>query len=213
MTILVLLLAGGLIRSAAVAAPPAEVGPVTVDGARLGPIPELLYTHLPALPRGRGVVVEHIQAGSVLGQAGLRRYDVLLACDGVAIRDGKHCSEMLSEARPHRLLLFRAGRQMTLALGQPNPEPNPVPKSVLKPGGPPAVAVEAQPLEKGKLKVSFVYYSHTGKLERVTCSGSLNQIETEVRQLGEQRRMPARVQDLVDVALKRIRVLNASEAP
>jgi hypothetical protein len=215
-TILLLLLAGGLVHLAAAPAPPTPPEPVTVAGARLGPVPEVLYAHLPALPRGQGAVVEALEARSPLAQAGLRRNDILLTCDGVRIRDPKHFSDMLSESKPgqpHRLGLLRTGRRTNMIYVQQAPDPAAVPKSVLKPGGPPAVAVEAQPLQGGKLKVSFEYYLPTGKLERVTCSGSLSQIESEVRQLGEKNRMPARVQDLVDVALRRIRALNNTERP
>ena len=73
---------------------------------------------------------------------------------------------------------------------------------------PPAVNVEAQRLEGGRLQVTFTYYAHgTGKLEQVKCSGSLSQIEGEVRELGKQNRMSARVQDLVEVGLRRMRAL------
>jgi hypothetical protein len=99
------------------------------------------------------------------------------------------------------LVLFSAGAFQ--------PGPSGLWRGVLKPGGPPAVDVEAKRLEGGKLQITFMYYSQgTGKLERVRCSGSLAEIENEVRVLGEQNRMPARVQDLVDVALRRIRKLN-----
>lgn len=211
-TILLLLLVGGLVWPAW-ADPPAESAALTVGGARLGPVPELLYAHLPALPPGQGVVVETLAKDSLLARAGLRPNDVLLTCDGVRLRDGKQFADLLAEAKPgesHRLVMLRGGQGLSLAF-VPTLDPPPVPKSVLKPGGPPAVTVEAQPLERGKLRISFVYYSPAGKLERVTCSGSLNQIENEVRQLGEQQRMPARVQDLADVALKRLRVLNQEQ--
>jgi hypothetical protein len=73
----------------------------------------------------------------------------------------------------------------------------------------PAVNVEAQRLEGGRLQVTFTYYAHaTGKLEQLKCSGSLSQIEGEVRELGKQNRMSARVQDLVEVGLRRMRALD-----
>jgi hypothetical protein len=191
---------------------PAEAGNPVTDGVRFGTIPPVLYDHLPALAAGHGVVVEEVQAGSVLGQVGLHKHDILLSCDGVRIRDAKHLARMLSPAtQVHQLALLRAGREMTLAVP---PAADPLPKGLLKAGGPPAVSVEAQPLDAGKLRVVLHFYSpRSGKLERVTCSGSLVQIEDDVRKMGEQNRMPARVQDLVDVALKRIRALNAAESP
>jgi hypothetical protein len=206
---LLMLLAGALVPMVMLrAAPPAD-SVMTIGGARLGPVPEVLYTHLPSLPRGQGAVVEALTRNSTLAQAGLRRYDIVLTLDGTTIHSPKHFVETLSAARPdqvHRLGLLRAGRPMTLTL--PAAE---MPKSVLKPGGPPAVAIEAQPLQGGKLKVRLVYYSQSGKLQQVSCSGSLSEIEQQVRQLGRQNQMPARVQDLVDVALRRIRALNSSE--
>ena len=70
-------------------------------------------------------------------------------------------------------------------------------KGAVKPGGPPAVAIECTFLDGGKLKVVFAYYSEaSSKLETVTCMGSLTEIEEQVRQ----RQLPARVQELVDVA-------------
>jgi hypothetical protein len=218
-TIALLILLGATLAAlraqTAVTLAPPEAAKSLMDGVRLGPVPQLLYDHLPALPPGHGIVVEDVQPGSALAQAGLRKHDILLSCDGVRIRDGKHFGQMLTPAeQPHRLALLRAGREMTLAVNLPAADLDPMPKGLLKAGGPPAVTVEAQPLTDGKLRVVFRFYSpNTGKLERVTCSGSLRQIEDEVRQLGDNNRMPARVQDLVDVALKRIRALNDSDHP
>jgi hypothetical protein len=185
-------------------------------GVRLAPVPAALYAHLPSLQPGQGVFVEDIEAHSALAEAGLARFDILLALDGTRLRDGMHFNDMIAKAREGQkstLELMRAGKVITLSFAHAAAEAVSVPKGLLKAGGPPAVAVEAQPLEAGKLKVIFVFYSPAGKLERVTCSGSMVQIEAEVRQLGEEKRMPPRVQDLVDVALKRIRVLNSAEKP
>jgi C-terminal processing protease CtpA/Prc len=179
-------------------------------GLRLTPIPDLLYEHLPRLKRGEGVVVEHVQPGSPAARAGLRRHDVLLSCDGRPLRGADDVGR-LGTGRPVALVLLRGGKETTLevTLTVPPARPGDVVKGAIKPGGPPAVTVEAQRLEGGRLQITFSYYSHgTGKLERVTCSGSLGDIENEVRELGKQNKMPSRVQDLVDVALRRIRVLN-----
>jgi hypothetical protein len=64
----------------------------------------------------------------------------------------------------------------------------------------------------GKLKVVITYNSN-GKLVDVTCTGSLAEIEAEVRQLGEQKGVPPPVQELADAAIKRIRARNAGEQP
>jgi hypothetical protein len=216
-TLIVILLVASIAPLAAqtpVAEQPGRNKPQPATGVHLGPVPLALQAHLPSLEPGQGVLVEDIQANCSLAQAGVARFDILLALDGARLRDGLHFSELLAEARigqKRRLELLRGGKSMVLSFLQAEFDPNRVPKGILKAGGPPAVSVEAQPLEPGKLKVVLVFYSPKGKLERVTCSGSMVQIEAEVRQLGEQQRMPPRVQDLVDVALKRIRILNPSE--
>jgi hypothetical protein len=113
--------------------------------------------------------------------------------------------------------LFLFAALSPCALGQPasksgamdNRVPSDSPRAALKRVGPPAVSVEAQRLEGDRLQITFTYYAHgTGKLERVKCSGSISQIESEVRELGKQNRMSVRVQDLVEVALRRIRILD-----
>ena len=63
------------------------------------------------------------------------------------------------------------------------------------------------------MSVTFTYFSDSqSKLERLTCSGSLGEIEKQVRAYGSQNRMPAPVQDLVDAALERLR-LRQSQYP
>jgi hypothetical protein len=183
-----------------------------LEGIHLGPVPEVLYAQLPTLPRGRGVVVEDVKNDCPLAQRGVRKHDILLSLDGTALRDGMHLARLLAgpgEA-PRRLNLFRGGRPQTVTLGPTPVELVAQPKGMLKAGGPPAVSVEAEPLKHGKLKVVFTFYSsNSGKLEQVTCSGSLSEIEQEVRDQGTKKGMPPQVQDLVDVALKRMRVLQA----
>jgi hypothetical protein len=89
-----------------------------------------------------------------------------------------------------------------------------VSKALPKPGGPPAVTVEAEPLEQGKFRVVLRFYAaNSGKLEEVPCSGSLGEIEAEVRSLRDQNRISPRVQDLIDVVLQRIRELNKDGSP
>jgi hypothetical protein len=83
------------------------------------------------------------------------------------------------------------------------------PRAALKSGVPSAVDVQAQRLEGGKLRVTFKYYAQgTGKLQEVTYTGSIGEIQNEVHQRGSQHGMSARVQDLVEVALRRIRDLD-----
>ena len=83
------------------------------------------------------------------------------------------------------------------------------PKGLIKPGGPPAVHVVAEPLDGAKMRITFTYYSEgRGKLERLTCSGSLDQIQDQVQAASDKKQMPANVRDLVDTTLKRIRTIN-----
>jgi len=183
-------------------------------GLRLQAVPELLYEQLPQLKRGEGVVVEEVQPGSAAALAGLRRHDILLSYGGQILKSADHLYEQVrAGAQDHSvaLVVLRGGQTTPLevALAQAVPFLANSARASIKAVGPPAVNVEAQRLEGGKLQVTFIYYSQgTGKLERVKCSGSLTEIENEVRELGNQNRMPSRVQDLVDVALRRIRVLD-----
>ena len=186
-------------------------------GLRLGIVPDLLYEQLPHLKRGEGVVVEQVETSSAAARAGLRRHDLLLTYGGQPIQNPDHFHQLIRAAAPDQsrpLVLLRGGRETTLqvalppALALPVPVIGSSPKGMIKAGGPPAVNVEAQRLEGGKLQITFTYYSQgTGKLEKLKCSGSLADIENEVRQLGKQNQMPSRVQDLVEVALRRIRTL------
>jgi hypothetical protein len=188
-------------------------------GAHVNTVPEILYEHvqLPSLRRGLGVVVECVTPNTPAAAAGLQRHDVLISCSGRPILDGPHFLRLLqgSGDRKVPILLIRGGREMTLNVTLPsqtalNSSPPEMAKGLLKPGGPPAVDVEAEPLADGKLRVTFTYYSEgKGKLERLTCSGSLDEIQGQVRGHEGQNDIPPRVLELVDVALRRLRLLNA----
>jgi hypothetical protein len=83
------------------------------------------------------------------------------------------------------------------------------PKAYIKPGGPPAVSVQVQPLEKDRLSLVIHYYSdQSSKLQRFSCTGQLAEIESQVQTEAREQRIPERVWDLVQVALGRIRTLN-----
>ncbi len=204
--------------SASQSAPPTTL---LAAGAQIAAVPELLYHHLqlPNLKPGQGVVVRHVTPGSPAARAGLRRYDVLLSFAGTPIRDGAHLVRLVGAALPDAktpVLLVRSGQEMTVQVAlngltatEPGVEAS-VPKGMIRPDGPPAVSVAAEPLAGGKLRVTFLFYSDgTGKLERVTCSGSMTEIQSQVRTLGRSNRIPTGVQALVDVALDRIRSLNS----
>lgn len=193
------------------ASPPAPAP----GGVHVSAVPELLYAHLhtPALKRGQGAVVQEVAPDSPAFKAGLKRLDILLTLDGTAIRDGEHFRRLLQKgtARNAPLVLLRSGHEMTLPISFASTTgPDEAPKGLLKPGSPPAVDVEAQPQGGGKLRVTFTFYSEgKGKLDQVTCSGSLAEIQNEVQALNRDRRIPTRVQELIAVALKRLRDLNS----
>jgi len=179
-------------------------------GLELGIIPEALRAHLPALKPGQGILVEQVYPQSAAAQLGIARHDILLSLGKTPLRDADQFTSLVFASTADQktpLLLIRSGKELTLQVTWLH-----TPKGVLKLGGPPAVKVEAQTLSNGKLSVTLTYFTDvSGKLERVTCSGSLPEIENQVRELGVQNRMPPRVQDLVDVALKRIRDLNSPQ--
>jgi membrane-associated protease RseP (regulator of RpoE activity) len=212
--LLPILLVAVLLSGASAQTPDRSKPDLTPLGMRLSAVPELLYDQIPQLKRGEGAVVEEVQPGSAAAQAGFRRHDIVLSYRGQTVRSADHFYELIrSSPADHgvALVLLRGGQTTPLevTLAQTAAAGLNSPRAMLKSVGPPAVNVEAQRLEGGKLQVTFIYYSQgTGKLERVKCSGSIAEIENEVRELGKQNRMPSRVQDLVDVALRRIRVLD-----
>jgi membrane-associated protease RseP (regulator of RpoE activity) len=173
------------------------------------PVPEVVYDHVPRLPRGLGVLVEQVRADSPAEQAGLKRHDILLGYNGKDIKDADQFSRLVQGEKPDRkvpLVLIRGGKEMTLdvslaALGKAaDPEPVRYFQEAAKNGRPPAVNCEATVIGGGKMKVTFEYYPEgKSKLVQVTYSGSLKEIEAQVKNL------PMPVQDLALVALKRLR--------
>ena len=188
-------------------------------GISLSGVPDLLYEHLrlPNLKRGQGVVIHKIAPDSPAADSGLQPSDIVLSCNGTQIQNGEQFVRLLRATAPEgksHVLLIRAGKEMRVRLslaapvGMSTPAP-PFPKALIKPGGPPAISVKAEPLDGGKLQVTFLFYSDgKGKLDELTCSGSFKEIQAQVRTLGANNQIPPRIQELVDVALKRIRDLN-----
>jgi membrane-associated protease RseP (regulator of RpoE activity) len=199
---------------------PGVAKPSLALGISVGGVPELLYEHLrlPNLKRGQGVVIHTIAPDSPAASSGLQPNDIVLSCDGTQVQNGEHFARLLRATAPQgksHVLLVRGGKEMrvrvrlTAPLGMDTPAPPAFEKALLKPGGPPAISVKAEPLEGGKLQITFRFYSDgKGKLDQVICSGSFKEIQAQVRSLGEHNQIPPRVQELVDVALKRIRDLN-----
>ncbi len=162
--------------------------------------------------RGAGVKVAQVLRDSPADKADLRRDDVLLEYDAEKIRDCEHCAQLIQTSKPKqkiRLRLVRDGREVTaepvLDLGPvlklaADAKPAEMPRAEAKPGGPASVSVSATPLDGGAMKVTFEYYQeNTGKLKSVTCRGTAEEIDKEVLKL------PARIQQLAQVALQRIR--------
>jgi membrane-associated protease RseP (regulator of RpoE activity) len=208
------------VRAQSGEAPPPGVAKTTPAlGISLGDVPELLYEHLrlPNMKRGQGVVIRKIAPDSPAAESGLQPSDIVLSCNGTQVHNGAQFVRLLQATAPEgksHVLLVRAGKEMRVRVrlaapvGMSPPAPL-LPKALIKPGGPPAVSVKAEPLDGGKLQITFHFYSDgKGKLDHVICSGSFKEIQAQVRTLGENNQIPPRIQELVDVALKRIRDLN-----
>jgi membrane-associated protease RseP (regulator of RpoE activity) len=182
-------------------------------GLSLEAVPELLYDHLnlPGMKRGQGVVIRGITPDSPAANSGLQRHDIVLSCNGTAVSDGAQLIRLVEAALPEgkaHLALVRGGKEMRLSarFATAAMAGSGFSKGVSKPGGPPPLNVKAEPLDGGKLRVTFVFYSESkGKLDEVTCSGSFPEIQAQVRSWNEEKRIPVQVQELVGVALKQLR--------
>jgi hypothetical protein len=196
-------------------APQEEKG--TYLGALFGPIPEVLYAHLPKLQKDRGVLLTYVVDGSPAAKAGLKRYDILLEYDGKQIRNSEQLANTIRSDKPDhlvKLVFFRAGERMTakarLSLGPKltvattdqivgSPAMKTEPPGIVKPPTQSAVSVVVKPLEGEQLRVTVQYYKEgTSTLRTVTCTGSSSEIETEFQKL------PKRVQPLALAAYQRI---------
>jgi len=186
-------------------------------GLHFGKVPDFLYTHVPQLPKNQGILVEDVNQNSSAWLGGLRRYDVILSVDAKPMFQVQDAEEKLRTLKPDQsveMSIFRGGREMILSFDahrKQNAAENEylTPKGFLKRGGPPAVTIQFQPLEEGKLNFLLSFYSdQSGKLERLTYTGQLGDIEKQIQTDAKSQRLPDRVQDLVEVALKRVRTLN-----
>jgi membrane-associated protease RseP (regulator of RpoE activity) len=172
-------------------------------GLSLGPVPEVLYSHLPSLRPGHGIIITSVVSESPAARAGLQRNDVLVSLGDAPIRGVEQFTRLLVSGVDEKtnLVVLRRGQPMTVQVPF---EDGLTPKGAVKPGGPPAVSIHAKNLAGGKLSVTFTYFSKQSKLESVTCAGSLPEIKEQVRVYGAQNSMPASVQDLVDAGLERL---------
>jgi hypothetical protein len=200
-----------------VPAPPSEEKG-TYLGVLLAPVPDLLYDQLPQLARGHGVVIAHVLPESPASRASLRRNDLLLGYDEEKIRDCEHLARLIRDdraGRKVRLTLLRSGKETTaeatLALGpvlrvaeasRARTESDAVPRGIAKPANPAAVTIAATPLGNNGIKVTIEYYQDgTGPLRTVTCSGTPEEIDEQIQKL------PARVQEMARVGVRRLRDL------
>jgi hypothetical protein len=113
-----------------------------------------------------------------------------------------------------QLSLLRAGKAMKIAFPAAKELAVDTPKAVAKPLGPPTVSVQAEPMADGVLKVTIFYYiEDSSKRQTVTCTGTIPQIEKQVRKDARSNRMSDEVLDLVDTALTRLRELQSTISP
>jgi hypothetical protein len=186
----------------------------TYLGVLFAPVPDVLYDQVPQLPRDRGVVLSHVLPDSPAAKAGLRRNDVLLRYDDEAVRDCEHFARLIRDDKPDRkvrLTYFRGGKEAsteaTLALGpilriahKTGASADEPPRGTAKSSRPGAVNIAATPLGGNSMKVTVEYYDErAGRIRSVPCSGTPEEIDSQLLKL------PNRVQDLVKVALRRLR--------
>jgi membrane-associated protease RseP (regulator of RpoE activity) len=209
--LLLILSACGLLTAARAAEP--EKGAYL--GVLFGPVAEALYEQLPQLPHDRGVLVTQVLADSPAEKAGLRRHDILLKYDGKKIGNCEDLVRLLQGDKPDhsvKLTLLRGGKETTaeaaLTLGPAIKTAEEVAPGVAKPGKPSTVSVAAAPLERGRMRVTIEFFAEEeGRLNSVVCEGAPDEIDSQI-----EKQVPARERGMVQVALKRIRTLNAAKA-
>jgi len=210
MILLLPLLASAQSTTSASPPPPKPKTPHII-GACFVPVPDVIYSQVPALPRGKGLVVENVAKESVANRIGLRQYDILYRFDKNSIQDSKQLAGLLWATPPGdkcNLYVMRAGKPVTISFTHEEGDLPEIPKSYIKPSGPPAVNLRAEALSDDRLKVTFTYYAGgLAKLETIVCEGSVDDIQKQVKQVYAERQVPARVQELLDVAVQRIRTL------
>ncbi len=214
-------MSAGYGRTRAAAEPRAETDKgAAYLGVLFGPVSEALYDQLPQLPRGQGVLVTQVLADSPAEKAGLRRNDILLQYNDKKIHNCDDLVHFLQGDAPEhgvKLTLLRGGKELSadavLALGpairtaqeaKSGDATGDVQPGVAKPGGPATVSVAATPLERGRMKVTVEFYPDgQGRLQKVSCEGDPKEIDHVIAE-----KVPERERGMVEVALKRIRMLN-----
>jgi len=179
-------------------------------GCRLTSVPDALYAHIPDLQRGQGLLVESVRAGSRAAEIGLKPHDIVLMVGTMPVKNGEELQGKLGAlpaGEREVLRLIRGGKEFALIVAQPSTTDATYmpPKSLFKPGGPPAVSVEIKPLAAGTMEVNLFYLNQANKMERRALNGSLESIERQVAELAKNGQMPANIHDLVAPALERLR--------
>lgn len=191
----------------------------SISGLTLGPVPDVVYAQTPDLPMGMGVLVENVATDSAGFRGGLRKHDILVTFAGKPLGNAVSAHEKFAKIEAGQIVqltLFRGGKEKALPFtlpksDQPGLNAYALPKGFLKTGSPPAVSIQAQPMDNGKLDVTILFYADSaGKLERLHFVGPIAEVENSFQAEARDRQLPVRVVDLVDVALRRLRVLNTS---
>ena len=216
-----LLAAGGVARCAD-PAPEADKAAAYL-GVLFGPVSDALHDQLPQLPADQGVLVTQVLADSPAEKAGLRRNDILLQYADKQIRSCEELVRFLQADRPERtveLKLLRGGKELAVkasldrgpaiwtALEAKSAGAGDIAPGVAKPGGPATVSVAAKPLGGGRMRVTIELHPEgQGRLKTVTCEGQPDEIASQV----QKEEFSERERSMVEVALKRIHMLNAGK--
>jgi hypothetical protein len=132
------------------------------------------------------------------------------------VADAKSLDEQLGRLKKGQkalLSVVRAGKKMALPVDahradNASADANPA-KAAAKGGEPPAVTIQFQPMDHGRLNLVLTCASAvTGKMERLAYIGQLAEIERQIQTDFREQRLPERVQDLVEVALERVRTIS-----
>jgi hypothetical protein len=211
--LLTLGLSAGWSQKPGTAPPPEEKG--TFLGILFGPVPDIVYDQVPQLKREHGVAVSHVLPDSPAAKAGLRRNDILLQYNDEVVRDCEQVARLVRDDKPDRkvrLTYLRGGKEATaeatlvsgpilrIAHKESGSTSDAEPRGTAKASNPAAVNIAATPLGGNSMKVTIEYYDErAGRIRSVPCSGTPDEIDSQVNKL------PETVQKLVKVALRRLR--------
>ena len=105
--------------------------------------------------------LDHVSSGNrqsarnLVHYLSLRRHDILLSCNGTAIRDGEHFVRLVQSSAPDArvpLVVLRGGQEMTLRARLAEPTLGAgeagLPKGFIRPGGPHAGTCQQRPLRQ-----------------------------------------------------------------